>query len=324
MTAGPADFAALWQAPPDPGLALLFPGQGSQQVGMGRALYEASPPARQLMEAAEAALGIPLLRIMFEGPADELTDTANAQPAIFTASLASLAAALQAGALARRPAFVAGHSLGEYTALVAAGALPFLEALRLVRRRGELMAQAGRERPGAMAAIIGLDDGRLEELCREAGAQVCNYNSPGQTVIGGAPETVSAAMERARSLGAKAVPLRVSGAFHTSLMEPAAVELARAIDEAPIGDALVPLVGNTCARPLTAAADLKHELKAQLTSPVFWRQSLEAMAAAGACRFLEMGPGGVLAGLVRRTLPGALVLAVDGTDNLEELAKWWT
>ncbi len=324
MTVGDPAFAPLWDAPADPALALLFPGQGSQQVGMGRELYESSPAARRLMEAAEAALGFPLLRLMFEGPAEELTDTANAQPAIFVVSLACLAAALESGALGRRPAFVAGHSLGEYTALVAVGALPFREALALVRRRGELMARAGRERPGTMAAIIGLDEGRLEALCREVGAQVCNYNCPGQTVIGGTTAAVAAAVARAKALGAKAVPLRVSAAFHTDLMAPAAAPLAEAIEAAPLADARLPVVGNACARPLLTAADLRRELKEQLTSPVRWRQSLEAMAAAGAARFLEAGPGGVLTGLVRRTLPDAQALCLDGPASLQELRAWWT
>jgi|FaiFalDrversion2_1042247.scaffolds.fasta_scaffold00184_8 [acyl-carrier-protein] S-malonyltransferase len=324
MTVGDPHFAALWQAPADPALALLFPGQGSQQVGMGQELYRASPAARRLLEAAQEALGFPLLSLLFQGPAEELTETANAQPAIFVVSLACLAAALEAGALPRRPAFLAGHSLGEYTALVAAGALPFREALALVQRRGQLMAQAGRERPGTMAAIIGLEEGRLEALCREVGAQVCNYNSPGQTVIGGTLAAVAEASARARALGARAVPLRVSGAFHTALMGPAAQALAQAIDQAPLRDALVPVVGNACARPLSAAQELREELKAQLTSPVLWRQSLQAMAAAGVQRFLEVGPGGVLTGLVRRTLPQAQAHCLDGPQALEELSAWWT
>ncbi|HXG42828.1 MAG TPA: ACP S-malonyltransferase [Dehalococcoidia bacterium] len=324
MTVGEPAFADLWQAPADPALALLFPGQGSQQVGMARALYEASPAARRLLDAAQDLLGIPLLRLMFEGPAEELTDTANAQPAIFVASLACLAAAVEAGALPARPAFVAGHSLGEYTALVAAGALTFADGLALVRRRGELMAQAGRARPGTMAAIIGLDDGALEDLCRDTGVEVCNYNSPGQTVIGGAVEAVAEATARAKSLGAKVVPLRVSAAFHTSLMAPAAEALARAIDGAPVRDALVPVVGNACARPLVSAQELREELKAQLTRAVLWHQSLQAMACAGVARFLEVGPGGVLTGLVRRTLPHAQALSVDGPESLEALKRWWT
>ncbi|MCS7276336.1 MAG: ACP S-malonyltransferase [Dehalococcoidia bacterium] len=324
MTVVEPAFADLWQAPADPALALLFPGQGSQQVGMGRALYEASPAARHLMDTAQESLGIPLLRLMFEGPAEELTDTANAQPAIFVASLACLAAAMEAKALPARPAFVAGHSLGEYTALVAAGALSFVDALALVRRRGELMAQAGRERPGTMAAIMGLDDGQLEAICRDTGAQVCNYNCPGQTVIGGSVQAVAEATARAKALGAKVVPLRVSGAFHTSLMAPAAEALARAIDDASLRDALVPVVGNACARPLVSASELAAELKAQLTRPVLWKQSLQAMACAGVVRFLEVGPGGVLTGLVRRTLPQAQALSIDGPESLEALQRWWT
>jgi [acyl-carrier-protein] S-malonyltransferase len=321
MMEGPVEdsLARLWRYPVEEGLALLFPGQGSQRVGMAQDLYQEFPAVRSLFQQADGALGLPLSRLIFEGPAEELTDTANAQPAIFLASLACLLAALETGAVQRRPAFVAGHSLGEYTALVAAGALDFVEGLRLVRRRGELMAAAGRERPGTMAAIMGLEPERLAELCRRSGAEVCNYNSPQQTVIGGSLEAVEEATRLAREAGGRAMPLQVSGAFHTSLMAPAAAELARAIEAAAIRDPMIPVVGNVGARPLATAGELREELTAQLTSPVRWQQTLEAMAAAGVDTFLEVGPGRVLSGLVRRTLPEARAISLDGVESLRAL-----
>jgi len=301
----------LWEREPQPHLALLFPGQGSQRLGMGRGLWETSRAARLVLEEADQVLGWPLSRLMFHGPEEDLTHTANAQPAILACSLAYLAAALDADILKGRPVLLAGHSLGEYTALVAAGALDMASALGLVRRRGELMAQASRERPGTMVAIMGLTPQEVEEICRLTGAEPANYNAPQQTVVGGPQEVVAAAARLARERGGRAVPLAVSGAFHTSLMASAAAGLAQALAEAPIRDARIPVVGNACPWALSSAAEIRQELAIQLTTPVRWLESLQFMASQGVDTFLEVGPGQVLAGLVKRTLPKATAQALE-------------
>lgn len=284
---------------------------------MGSDLYEASPAARAIFERADAVLGFSVTRLCFEGPEEKLTATENAQPALLTAALAALAALAEssevAGFVAARARFVAGHSLGEYTALTAAGALGFEDALRLVRLRGELMAQA---HEGTMAAVIGLDEGPLEAVCREASSAgglvvVANYNAPGQLVISGAADAVERAGALAKEAGARRIiPLRVSAAFHSPLMRQATAGLAPALVAAPLADARVPVVANTSARPLMAAADLLAELEAQATAPVRWIDSVRHMAAAGVETFVEIGPGAVLTGLVRRIVPGARVVNV--------------
>jgi len=293
-------------------VAWVFPGQGSQEVGMGRDLAEASPAARRVLETADAVLGYPLSRLCFEGPEDTLRQTAYAQPAIFTTSLACLEAARELGGLSEEhPAFVAGHSLGEYTALVAAGALDLEMGLRLVQERGRLMQEAAEANPGTMAALIGLDDADVAELCTATGAELCNLNSPGQVVIGGPVEVVEAAVAAARERGAqRAVRLNVSGAFHTSLTAPAAQGMARAAAEAPLRDPAIPVVVNGTGLPAHSASDIREELVYQLTHPVRWRESVEFMAGAGVSGFVEIGPGRVLSGLIRRTVPGASVRTI--------------
>ncbi|MGB6838309.1 MAG: ACP S-malonyltransferase [Dehalococcoidia bacterium] len=293
-------------------VAWVFPGQGSQEVGMGRDLAEASPAARRVLETADAVLDYPLSHLCFEGPEDTLRQTAYAQPAIFTVSLACLEAARELGGLSEEhPAFVAGHSLGEYTALVAAGALDLEEGLRLVQERGRLMQEAAEANPGTMAALIGLDDADVAELCTATGAELCNLNSPGQVVIGGPVEVVEAAVAAARERGAqRAVRLNVSGAFHTSLTAPAAQGMARAAAEAPLRDTAIPVVVNGTGLPAHSASDIREELVYQLTHPVRWRESVEFMAGAGVSGFVEIGPGRVLSGLIRRTVPGASVRTI--------------
>lgn len=295
-------------------VAWLFPGQGSQQVGMGRDLAEASPAARRVFDTANAVLGYPLSRLCFEGPEDTLLQTVHAQPAIFTASLACLEAARELGGLPDGlPAFVAGHSLGEYTALVAAHALDLEEGLRLVQERGRLMQEVGETNPGALAAIIGLEQAQVQELCETTGAEICNLNAPGQVVIGGPLETVESAMEAARERGARrAIRLNVSGAFHTSLMTPAVEGMARAVAGAALRDPMVPLLANGTALPLRTAAEVREELVYQLTHPVQWQASVEFIANAGIGEFVEIGPGRVLSGLVRRIVPGARLRNIDG------------
>jgi len=276
---------------------------------MGQDLYDQFAAARAVFDEADAVLGLPLSRLCFEGPADQLTATENAQPALLTTSVALLAALgwSSDGPVDVLPAFVAGHSLGEYSALVASGAIPFAVALRLVRRRGELMAAATE---GTMAAVIGLDMEPLRSACAEASelgpVVVANENAPGQLVISGAANAVSRAGELARAAGASRVlPLKVSAAFHSPLMTAAATGLREAIDIAPVEVARVPVVANVTAQPITHPDEIRAELVDQVTAPVRWIATIEYMAAAGVDRFVEIGPGTVLAGMVRRITPDA-------------------
>lgn len=299
-------------------VAWVFPGQSSQEVGSGADLYASSPAARRVFEQADAALGFPLSQLCFQGPEHALRQTINAQPAIMAVSLACREAAREAGLLAGEPAFVAGHSLGEYTALVAAGALDIEDGLRLVRERGRLMQMAGEERPGTMAALLGLDEEATTALCRETGAQVCNLNAPGQVVIGGALAAVEAALDLARQRGARrAIHLNVSGAFHTDLMAPAVKGMAHTLEGAPLRDPRVPVLANGSASPLTSARQVRDELLYQLNHPVQWQRSVEYMAGAGVDTFIELGPGQVLTGLIRRIVPGAHLLNIDSMAAIE-------
>ncbi len=288
-------------------LAWVFPGQGSQEVGMGRDVYEASAAARAIFERADDALGIPLSRLCFEGPEDELRQTVNAQPAIVTVSVALLEAARERDhALVQSPpAFVAGHSLGEYSALIAAGVIPFEDGIRLVRERGRLMQLAGEQNPGTMAAIMGLTENVVEEVCQESGAEITNLNGPGQTVIGGRRPAVLRAMDLAKARGAaKVVELNVSGAFHSSLMQPAVDGMDRAIREVDFRDPAIPVIANATAEPLTAGSSIKEELLRQLTSAVQWQRTVELLAHRGVTAVAEIGHGRALAGLVRRIARG--------------------
>lgn len=297
-------------------VAWIFPGQGSQEPGMGRDVAEAFPAARDVYARADAVLGYALSRLCFEGPEEALRETERQQPAIFVTSLAILEAARSTHALP--PArFMAGHSLGEYTALVAAGALAFEDGLRLVQTRGRLMQQAGATNPGTMAAIIGLDRAAVERVCAETGAELCNENAPSQIVIGGPPDAVERAIARAKEAGAqRAVPLPVSGAFHTSLMRPAAEGMARALEACTFRDPTIPVISNVTAKPLTKAEELRDELVKQLTSPVRWVDCVRVMTDGGARAFYEIGPGRVLAGLVRRIAPETTVVSLNGAAAL--------
>jgi [acyl-carrier-protein] S-malonyltransferase len=292
----------------DERVAIVFPGQGSQFVGMGRALVETSAAAGRVFEQADAALGIPLTTLAFEGPAGELEDTINAQPAILTTSIAALVAIEeQAAALGRRvePVVVAGHSLGEFTALVAAGSLEFEEALRLVRERGRLMKEAGQERPGGMAAVLGLDDAVLDAVVAEASSEgivvVANANCPGQTVISGEVGALTRAIELAKERGAKRVArLAISIASHSPLMTRAAAQLTELIDRVPFRAPRVPIVGNVSGRAITTVEEIRQELAHHVERPVNWTRSVQEMVALGATTFVEVGPGQALTGLIKR------------------------
>lgn len=288
--------------------ALLCPGQGAQRVGMGRDLAEAFPAARETFAAIDAALGFALSTVMWEGPEELLTRTDHAQPAILAHSAAVWAVVRER--LAGQVAAAAGHSLGEYSAYLAAGALGVAEAVRLVRRRGELMRAAGDARPGTMAAVMGLDASRVAAVCAEASTAdqvvvAANLNAPDQTVISGDPAAVGRAGEALKAAGAKRVlPLKVSGAFHSPLMAPPAAEFTRELDAATLSTPAFPVVANASATAVTDPAEARRLLAAQLTSPVRWVEGVQRLRALGgpAMRFVEIGPGTVLTGLAKRIL----------------------
>jgi [acyl-carrier-protein] S-malonyltransferase len=285
-------------------VGLLFPGQGSQLVGMGRDLVDAYPEARQTFQEADEALGIPLSRLAWEGPEGDLTLTMNAQPAILVHSVAAWRVLQRRAPVAT---MAAGHSLGEFSAHVAAGTLSFPDAVRAVRRRGELMYGSGTERPGAMAAVIGLDDAVVEAACSEASqrgegtAVAANFNAPGQVVISGDERAIHIADSLLRAAGAKRViPLNVSGAFHSPLMRVAEEGLREQLEATEFREPAFPVVSNVTGHPVHDGATARQLLVEQLTSPVHWVASVQTMLAAGITDFLEIGPGNVLTGLLRR------------------------
>jgi len=296
-------------------LAGLFPGQGSQAIGMARALYEASPAARAALDEAEATLP-GLLDLMWEGPAEDLQATANQQPALVAAGAAALAAWREAGGAAITHA--AGHSLGEYTALVAAGSLALADALRLVRARGEAMQRAVPAGEGAMAAVMKLDADRIEAvLAGVAGVvEIANRNSPQQTVISGAATAVADASERLRAAGARCIPLKVSAPFHCSLMAPAAAELSPLLLATRFDEPTLPVIANVSADLVASGAAARELLERQVTAPVRWVETLERLHALGVHRFVELGNGAVLTALVGRTLDGATAAAVTDPESL--------
>jgi len=303
-------------------VAWLFPGQGTQAVGMGRALYDASPAARAVFERADAALGERLSALCFEGPESELVLTANTQPAILTASVAALAALREAIPDLAPPAFAAGHSLGEYSALVAAGALDFEDAVRLVRLRGQAMQSAVPAGLGAMAAILGGDEAAVRGLCDDArGGDVlapANFNAPGQIVIAGHATAVERARELAGSRKLKAIPLQVSAPFHCSLMEPAARAVERAISSVTVRSLDFPVVANVDARPNGDASRVPELLVRQVDGAVLWDKSVQFLRSEGVTRALEIGPGKVLAGLVKKI---DKAIAVHGVSDPDGVAK---
>ena len=298
--------------------AFLFPGQGAQAVGMGRALAEAHPEARQVFETADRVLQCAFTELLWNGPESELRKTVNAQPALLAHSVAALRLVEAAGL---EPSFVAGHSLGEYSACVAAGALSLEDALRLTRRRGELMFQAGCDRPGTMAAILGLAPAQVEAVCAEAApagiVRPANFNAPGQIVISGEVAAVEKASELAKAAGAKrAIRLDVSGAFHSPLMEPAARGLAAELERVEIRDARCPVIANVSAQPVQKAADIRAALAAQVLGAVRWEESMRRLIDAGVQRFVEIGTGRVLRGLLRTIAPDAASFNIEDPASL--------
>ncbi len=324
-------------------VAFLFPGQGSQSVGMGADIFAMSSAAQQVFETVDEALGISLSNLCFHGPEDVLRETINAQPAIVTVSLALLAALQESlspdfsWSSPLVPSYTAGHSVGEYAALVASGAIDLRSAIILVRERGRLMHHEGTVCPGGMAAVIGMDEATLQEICQQATADsvanlpphahpgqgqvtIANFNAPGQIVISGEQDALALAMELAKVRGAKRViPLAVSGAFHSPVMQPAAAGLALAVADTNINDASIPVIGNIEALPLTDAQAIREELAQQIASPVQWTRTIELLVSVGVTTFLEIGPGQALTGMVKRIAKGVTLLNVSSAADIEKV-----
>ncbi len=305
-----------------PKVAYVFPGQGSQSVGMGLDLYNSYSSAIEVFDEADASLGFSLSRLCFEGPEEELTKTHNVQPAILVVSIACLKA-LETAAIANlpSPAFLAGHSLGEYTALVAAGALDLADAVVLVRERGRLMYEAGIRNPGSMLAIIGLDEETVQDVCVQTGTEISNVNCPGQIVISGAVQALAEANRLAKTNGARAtIPLKVSGAFHSALMEPILAEFSKVISNVRFRPPSIPVISNVTAQPLTDVDSIRKELVRQLRNCIQWQRSVECMIRSGVAAFYEIGPGTVLSGLIRRIGSELPIFNIAGLEDIVQLA----
>jgi len=335
-------------------VAFLFPGQGSQTVGMGADLFATSTAAKQVFETVDAALDMSLSTLCFQGPEETLRETINAQPAIVTVSLAVLAAFQEALSVTHTsswsfplvPSYTAGHSVGEYSALVAVGALNLTQAALLVRERGRLMHSEGTVCPGGMAAVIGMDEEKLQTVCQEVTQQllqelaseqpksttslhpglaqvtIANYNAPGQIVISGEQKALVAASELAKARGAKRViPLAVSGAFHSPVMRPAASGLAGAVETAHVSAATIPVIGNIEGAPLLEISAIERELTQQIYSPVQWVRTIEYMVEAGVDVFFEIGPGQALTGMVKRIAKGVTTVTLSNSAEIEKAAN---
>ena len=306
------------------GVAYLFPGQGSQAVGMGEQLYDASPAARSVFHEVDMAVGRPLTKLLFSGPEEELRETMNAQPAIMAVSLACVNAMEEnLGAEGMpRPDLIAGHSLGEYTAMAVAGVLDVDQTAFLVQERGRLMRKACEQNSGSMAAVLGLDEMTMEEISRETGTYVSNVNTAEQIVISGERMAVAQALDMASARGArKVIPLRVSGAFHSALMEPARSGLVEAVNSLEFKDPVVPIVGNCTGEPLTKAKDVKQEIISQVSSCVQWKRSMDYMVGAGVSKFVEVGPGTALSSMVKRIDRSAEAVSIGDMDGILRLRR---
>jgi len=303
-------------------VAYVFPGQGSQSVGMGRDLYDNFDTAKAVFEQADEALGFSLSRLCFEGPEDELCQTINAQPALVTFSFACLKTAqdILGGNELLPPAFVAGHSLGEYTALAAADVLDFATTVYLARERGRLMHEAGLRKPGGMLAIIGLDEKSLAQVCSETDTWIANINCPSQLVISGAKENLAKAADLAEALGAhRTIPLKVSGAFHTLLMQSAVDGMSPIIANLSFRQPAIPIIANTTAKPLSTVESIKEELLRQLCNGIQWQRSIEYMINDGVATFIEIGPGRVLSGLIKRINRSVKTLNIGDAGAIKSL-----
>ncbi len=303
-------------------IALIFPGQGAQKVGMGKELYEACPAARAVFDLADDVLGLALTKIIFEGPEDKLMSTAFCQPAIFTVSMAGLEA-FKAGDKFKslNVRYSAGLSLGEYGALCAAGSIPFADCLRLIQKRGALMEEAARANPGKMAAVIGMDQDKLREIVKDAGCEIANFNALDQTVITGmAPAVEKACQMIAAAGGKKIIPLDVSGAFHSSLMRPAAEKFALALKDVALSVSDIKVVANVDARPQMSSEAIRSNLPRQIYSPVQWVGTVRFLASQGVSDLVEIGPGRVLKGLVRKIDPALNVQNIQAPEDIAALA----
>ena len=303
-------------------VAYVFPGQGSQWVGMGHDLYEKFDSAKAIFEQADEALGFPLSRLCFAGPEGELRQTINVQPAIVTVSFACLKAIQEVNGNNELPppVFLAGHSLGEYTALAAAKVLDFATTVYLARERGRLMYEAGLRKPGSMVAIIGLDEAPLAEVCQETDTRIANVNCPGQLVISGAKENLTKATALAEARGARrTIPLPVSGAFHTPLMQSAVDGMSEIIATLTFHEPIIPIIANTTAQPLTTAELIKEELLRQLCNGIQWQRSIEYMVDEGVSSFIEIGPGKVLTGLIKRINKDVETLNIGDAEAIRSL-----
>lgn len=308
-------------------IAFIFPGQGAQYVGMGKDLYAVFPESRKVFDAADKILNLSLSKLCFAGPIEELTRTVNCQPAIFTTSIACLKAlsatpaCRQAGAYPLSATYMAGLSLGEYTALVAAGALSFEDGLSLVAQRAKFMDEAAGEKPGKMASILGLDLDIIKKIAQESGSEIANLNCPGQVVISGSPGAIEKANKLALMRGARRiVNLEVSGAFHSSLMRSASEKLAGIINNITIREPKSMVISNVTALPETSPDQIKDNLIRQLTCSVFWENSVRLMIKQGVNKFFEIGPGRVLKGLIRKIDPSKEVLNISSKEDIDKLS----
>ena len=304
-------------------VALIFPGQGAQYIGMGRDLYTAYPQSKEVFDKADKVLGFPISRLCFEGPQDLLTKTQNCQPAIFTASIAALEAFKSriTNHEPRNTKYTAGLSLGEYSAYAASGVLSFEDALRLVKKRAELMEAATKKYPGKMSAVLGLGREEVQEICLSSGAEIANFNCPDQVVITGRVEAIEKAKQLAREKGAKRViDLEVSGAFHSSLMKEAAEELNQQLKDYNIQDAEIPVISNVTARAQEKSLEIRENMVRQVFSPVLWEDSIRYIAAQRVKTFYEIGPGNILKGLIRKINPDLTVINIGKKEDLDKLS----